>query len=453
VPFDKVFAALGWTYAGKDRRSGHTYWVRPGNDPRDHSGATVYADPPARTVVYTDAAGIPADKVGKRIYNPRDLASAFGKDEAWLNDVLGVADDDGAGKSGAGGESWSGPRLLVIGADEVVPKRADWLWRYWLVRGEVHLLTGRQFGGKSLWVVHLVAGFTNGVGLPDGAECSPMICGWLSGEESVETVAARLQVAGADRSKVKLLPGVEDKSKSGDIYERPWRLPGDCALLEQRIEKSELKLVVVDGLGYMVDGDTNSYGVIGSAMSALGKVAQRTGCAILGLTHPPKGGADPYTAPIGSTAWSAVARNTWLLGLDPEDPLPDENPDKRRVVRVGATNYRPPTHGFSFKIAQDVWLETGHVVDVKESEVRPIDITSPPDREEQSEQAEIAELLWAMTEKGPILWKDAKAALREAGYGDASDKTIRRAARRAGLVTTKPEGFGGTRKLARKDQL
>ena len=96
-------------------------------------------------------------------------------------------------------------------------------------------------------------------------------------------------------------------------------MPQDCGVLEAVLSEQNVKVVVVDGLGYSVAGDSHNYSNIGSALSALAGAAERSGCAVLGLTHPPKGGSDPVTAAIGNTAWTAVARIVWVLGVDPQD--------------------------------------------------------------------------------------------------------------------------------------
>lgn len=203
------------------------------------------------------------------------------------------------------------------------------------------LLTGRQGCGKTTWVAWLVGHLTRGTPLSGEGAGPPCRVGILSLEESDGRVVARLKAAGANLERVVILGLVGDVDKAGLGYERPWRLPDDCEALATRISHDGLDLVVVDGLGYAVGGDSHNYANVGSAVSALGKVAESTGCAILGLTHPPKAGADPVTAAIGSTAWTAVARVAIVLGYDPADHT-------SRVVRVAKTNYAEPVGGFSF---------------------------------------------------------------------------------------------------------
>lgn len=56
--------------------------------------------------------------------------------------------------------------------------------------------------------------------------------------------------------------------------------------MKRAIDDLDLGLVVVDGVGYWVTG--GGYTSVGAALTGLGSSAERTGCAILGLTHPPR---------------------------------------------------------------------------------------------------------------------------------------------------------------------
>ena len=111
------------------------------------------------------------------------------------------------------------------------------------------------------------------------------------------------------------------------------------------------------------------------------------GAVILGLTHPPKGNADAVTAAIGSTAWTAVARISWVMGVDPSDEA-----KLRRVVRPApGSNYRLPDHGLSFLIAEHDESEAGFITGLGESDVAAEDITSPPEPDSPEELSKLDE--------------------------------------------------------------
>jgi hypothetical protein len=168
--------------------------------------------------------------------------------------------------------------------------------------------------------------------------------------------------------------------------------------------------------------------VVGSALSALSGVAERTGSAILGLTHPPKGTSDPLTVAIGSTAWTAVARIVWLLGRDPDD-------EGRGVVRVSKSNFKEPAHGVSFSIAEDERYEVGYICGLAESDVTAEDLAAasvPSD--ERSERQEARELLRALLAEGPVQSAEVMKTTTAAGL---SERTVKRARGDLGVVASR----------------
>jgi hypothetical protein len=256
----------------------------------------------------------------------------------------------------------------------------------------------------------------------------------LSLEEPAERLTARLIAAGADMDAVEILGDVEDCDEDLRPYRRPWRLPGDCGALEATIAELGLAVVTIDGLGYSIDGDSHNYAKVGAALSALAGVAERTGCTILGLTHPPKGNSDAVTAAIGSTAWTAIARITWVMGFDPTDDEPVEE-KRRRVVRPApGSNYRLPDHGLSFKIANHEETEAGFVTNLHASDVDPQTITAPPEPdgpEERSKTDEAREFVRSVMENGAVRAPRAKAAAKAGGI---EERTLQRARALEGVV-------------------
>jgi hypothetical protein len=260
-----------------------------------------------------------------------------------------------------------------------------------------------------------------------------MRCGVLSLEEPDDRIVARLQATGADVSRVVVLGAVEDLDSDGRPYRRPWRMPNDTAKLEEFIGERKIAFIVVDGLGYAVSGDGNSYANIGAALSGLAGVAERTGCSILGLSHPPKGASDPLTAAIGSTAWTAIPRLVWVLGVDPQDGT-----KSRRVVRVSKSNFQYPDSGLGFVIGNHEELECGYVTELTQSSVTAEELVAASATvEERTEREEARELVHSLLSDGPMDVSELFKATRAAGF---SDTTVKRA-----------RGDLGTRSNPRKD--
>jgi hypothetical protein len=218
-----------------------------------------------------------------------------------------------------------------------------------------------------------------------------------------------------------VLEDIEDIDDDGSIFRRPWTLPGDCGYLEQLLVETGVRFLTIDGLGYSVKGDSHNYANVGASLASLAKVAERTQCSILGLVHPPKGGSvDPVTAAIGSTAWTAIPRITWVLGRHPNDES-----GKTRVVRVAKTNYQEPEQGFSFTIVDNAQFECGVIAGLSPSDVTAEDLVAPPETgDERSERARGRDTVQELLRDGPMEVARFQKLTRDAGLSDA---TVRRA--------------------------
>jgi len=96
----------------------------------------------------------------------------------------------------------SGARMVATKADQITPSKPVWIWEPWLVEGALHLLVGRQGGGKSTFAAWLTGQVTTGRPFPDdpmGRE--PLNVATLSLEESADRLVARMHATGADVSR------------------------------------------------------------------------------------------------------------------------------------------------------------------------------------------------------------------------------------------------------------
>jgi hypothetical protein len=315
--------------------------------------------------------------------------------------------------------------MMATKADLITPTRPEWLWERWLAAGALHVLVSRQGFGKSTLAAWLTGQVTTGRPYPDDDTVrEPLNVATLSLEEAADRLVARLHATGADVGRVDVLADVQDEDDEGRTYRRPWRLPKDCSVLETFIRDGQIRLLIVDGLGYSITGDSHNY-----AVSALAGVAERTGCAVLGLTHPPKGASDPVTAAIGSTAWTAIPRVVWVLGVDPEDET-----EQRRVCRVSKTNYRPPDNGIGFAIGNDERFECGYVTGLGTSTVTAEVLMAARQSDgERSEREEVRDLLQSILSPGPMDTAEVLKATRASGVSDA---TVKRARHDLGVTST-----------------
>jgi putative DNA primase/helicase len=326
----------------------------------------------------------------------------------------------------------TGPMLLTTLANTVTPSKPVWVIDRWILRGAVNLGTGRQGAGKTTFAAYMVACITTAQTFPGDTLKEPMNAAVLSLEEPDDLIVARLHAAGADLERVHLFGDVDDVDEGGRRFRRRWQLPRDIGILGEAIIKHRIDVVIVDGLGYSISGDSHNYAVVGSALAALAGEAERTDTAIIGLVHPPKGASDPVTAAIGSTAWTALPRVCFVLGVDPED-------DTKRVARVAKTNYKEPEHGISFIIGEDIEFECGYVANVAESDITAEQITGAPvTAEERSDRADAREWLISKIGQDRLDSKSIKSDWRKEG---GSTRTLQRARADAGVIIER-EGFG-----------
>lgn len=321
-----------------------------------------------------------------------------------------------------------GARLLTIPATEVVPTRPDWVVEGWFLRRALNLIVGRQGAGKTTFAAWVVGVATTHNGFPGDEVRPPLRAAVLSLEEPDDRVVARLKAAGVDLDRVTILGEVEDVDDDDRPILRRWQIPRDIGALGRVITDLSIDLVIIDGLGFSISGDSHNYATVGSALSALAAEADRTGSAIIGLTHPPKGGSDPVTAAIGSTAWTAIPRISIVMGIDPDD-------ENRRVARVGKTNYREPDAGLSFTLASDEEFEVGFVANVRFSDVTKEQITAAaatPD--EKNERAEARQFLLDHLADGP---QPSDDMLRSADAIGISKRTLFRARKELGIEATR----------------
>lgn len=122
---------------------------------------------------------------------------------------------------------------------------------------------------------------------------------------------------GADLSKVGRFEVV-----SVDDDELTLSLPHDNTLLENEIREHGAALVVIDPLMSVIGEriDTHREREVRSALDPLARIADRTGCVILGIAHFNKGsGTDAASLITGSGAFKNVPRSVFGFACDDAD--------------------------------------------------------------------------------------------------------------------------------------
>jgi hypothetical protein len=356
-------------------------------------------------------------------------------------------DDPGPGDSDApsGGREWvesneaphprplprrGGARVTCLA--DVQPETVAWLWSGWFPLGKMSILDGDPALGKSTVTLDLTARVSTGAPMPDG---SPGVSGavvLMSCEDGLaDTIAPRLEAAGADRSRVHAFT-----MAGADGVERLPTLPDDLAELERVVRETGAVLVVVDPLVAFLGSETDAHRDqdVRRALAPLAALAERTGAAVVGIRHLNKmaGGPSIYRGG-GSIAFTGAARAVHLVARDPDDS------DARIMAPVksnlgpkpGAMRYRLESRG---AVARVAWLGT---CDADADAL--VALPKPGNREDRKAMDEARDFLVSVLEAGP---KPAREVLKEGKRAGLAADTLKRAKRTMG-VKPKLSGFGG----------
>lgn len=318
------------------------------------------------------------------------------------------------------------PAVRLICGDAVELEPVRWLWPGFLPAAMLTILGGAPGCGKTTIALSLAATITSGGIWPGDHErvASGDVLIW-SGEDAHSVLAARLKAMDADMSRVHFIDGIT--GSDGEAFD-----PGrDMSLLEAAAEKlAAPRLLILDPIVSAVAGDSHKGAEVRRSLQPVVALAQRLGCAVVGITHFSKGtaGRDPAERITGSIAFAALAR----LVLVAAKVTSDEGEDPRRVLVRAKSNIGPDDGGFAYSldrvlVAPEVegqrvlWLEAlqGSARDVlAEAEA------DPAGDEESSALDEAIQFLRSELRDGP---KPAKVIFREARDAGHSERTIKRA--------------------------
>jgi RecA-family ATPase len=190
---------------------------------------------------------------------------------------------------------------VLVPFSEIISKPVRWAWRERIALAKITALAGRPKIGKGLLYSRLIAEVTTGH-LPGDLDGASDVILVTTEDDPGDTLKPRLQSAGADMERVKMLRmGREDPV--------PFRIPQDAKALHRLVEQSGARLVVIDPLMEFIDGKVDSHKSqpVRQAIAALNVIARETGCASLVVFHLNKGtSTDPLLRHEGSAAFTQV---------------------------------------------------------------------------------------------------------------------------------------------------
>jgi RecA-family ATPase len=326
-------------------------------------------------------------------------------------------------------------RLRSRKGTDVTLERIAWHWPGRLARGKPTLIAGEPGTGKSTLMCGIAAIYTRGAEWPCGEGRAPkgsVII--LSAEDgAADTILPRFAATGGDASKLHIIEATE--SKDGSSF---FSLKTDVEALEAKIEQlADVVCVCIDPISSYLDGtDDHKNGDVRSILGPLGEMAERTGVALLAITHFAKSGstskAQARHRVIGSTAFIAWARLAFSVIEDAED-------DARRLLLHLKNNLAAPPKGLAYRLEQRLAgtvdgemlyasaaaFEAEHVAETADQAIAAHDDKLRGGARKKSPEREDAEaFLRAFLADGPQFSKDVTDAARKAGV---SDKALRKA--------------------------
>jgi putative DNA primase/helicase len=319
----------------------------------------------------------------------------------------------------------------------VKEEQVRWLWQGRIPFGKISILEGDPDLGKSMVTCDLVARVTTGRPFP-GAQQGPRnrasrlgrgVILVLAEDDLADTVVPRLRAAGANLAKVKVITLPRDDE--GNLV--PITIPEDLNELRKGITEQRAKLIVFDPITAFLSKDINSHNdaSVRQAMTPLAEVAQATGSAILLIRHLNKSGdMKALYRGGGSIAFSGAARSVLTVNRHPDDPA-----NLRVLSHVKGNLTSNHRQSIVYEVEADLeGIPT--VVWGDEIDLTADDIMKKADARKEAPARDDATdfLLDLLGDRKEVLAKEAISLARDAGI---NERTLRRAAKVMGIVSTK----------------
>lgn len=327
--------------------------------------------------------------------------------------------------------------VQLLGADQVKVRPIRWLWSGWLASGKLHILAGSPGTGKTTLAMALASAVTTGGSWPDGTR-APLgdVLIWSGEDDPADTLVPRLLAAGCNLERVKFIHGVNERGR-----QRSFDPAKDLLSLRDAFGANfRPSLMIVDPIVSAVAGDSHKNTEVRRALQPMVDLGLTYDCAVLGISHFSKGSGnvDPLNRVTGSVAFGALARIVMCAAK-----LNGDKGGGRAFLRT-KSNIGRDDGGYRYEL-EYVDLESVPGVETSriawgtqlEGEAKELLEEEQPDMD-KSATDEAEELLRELLANGPIT---AKVITKEARDASLSDKAIRRAKSRLGLIRRRI-GFG-----------
>jgi hypothetical protein len=431
-----VLERHGWTCV---RHGENEYWRRPGKDngwSATLKGGAFYVFS-ANAAPFEPNRGYSPFGVYARLEHNGDFAAAA---SALRSQGFGQAPavDPAVDVSAIIRPASSQPELIAKRVCKVTREQLAWLWPGRIPLGKLTLLAGDPGLGKSLVTLDIAARVSRGLPWPDCPLLSQPVGEVVlfnAEDDANDTIAPRLDLAGADDSKIILVEGVQvfdpNRDKQTKLY---FSLEHHLPQLEQALRGwPEVRLIVIDPISaYCGQTDSHNNAEVRALLAPLADLAGRTRAAVLAVTHLSKsGGPKAIYRAMGSLAFAAASRAVWAIVKDPDDP-------QRRLFLPTKLNLARDPDGLAYRIVDGrvVWEfepVAMHADDAFRAEME------GSKRERITERDEAAQWLREHLTAGPVPASQVIDAGKEEGF---SERTLRRAFKELGGRSRKDKDGG-----------
>jgi hypothetical protein len=314
----------------------------------------------------------------------------------------------------------------TVRLSEVEALPVGWLWHQRVPMGMLTLLNGDPELGKTWLSLDMAARITTGRGFPDGAanpfgERRDVL--WVSAEDpDGQVVKPRLQMLEADVTRVHSFKFVLEKSLEGNyLTEHGLDLSCHIEQLDQWLDRNKLvAMMILDPLAAFI-GRTDSHrnSEVRRLLSPLSKLAAKHDVAIIGINHLSKGnGENAMYRGMGSIAFVAAARSSWLIAKDKKRPK-----DRRLFTKIKCNVQTEDVGGLSFlvgpQVPQGISWEKGRLDITADETLRIADGRAPA-------KAEAKEWLLELLKDGPVPSDDVWSKAEADGLNSATLKSAKK---------------------------
>lgn len=325
-------------------------------------------------------------------------------------------------------------RVSDIEAQEIV-----WLWQGRIAQGKTSLVAGDPGLGKSLLTLYIAAitsrGGTWAVDHTEAVSGSVLIVS--AEDDAADTIRPRLEAAGADLTRIRVLRCVRERTREGEVRERGLSLERDIEQMKLCIaEMGDCRLIVIDPISAYLGGiDSHKNADVRSIMAPLTKLAQDMGVAIVLVSHLNKGtGTSAAYRITGSIAFSGAVRSTMFVAKDKDDAT-------RRLILPGKNNLAPDDPpAIAYRVAQNA---AGRPYIEFEPDPVIVSADEALDRDDESEKKhdldEAMDFLRDYLKNGPRPAAETSKAGRAA---QISERTLKRAKAKVPVYSGKREFSG-----------